>query len=72
MWDDVFYLNDIIEDCRLIVSNFQVVVFNYVWRSGNRVAHGLAELAQSLEFQVLTCWMDKVHFSTLPLIVLHE
>lgn len=70
--DDISYFNDIIEDCRFFTRNFEEVVFNYVRRSSNRVAYGLAEFAQSMEFQALIYWMDEIHFSIMFLVVFDD
>lgn len=66
--DDISYLNDIIEDCRLLAHDFEKIVFKYVRRIGNRVPHGLAMLAQSMEFQAPIYWMYE-NFSIPTLVV---
>lgn len=57
------YLNEIVEDCRVINKDFTHIVFNYVGRTDNRVAHGLAAIAQSMNFNVPTFWIEEVHFN---------
>lgn len=66
--DDISYLNDIIEDCRLLTLYFEEIVFKYILWTGNRVPHGLAMLAQSMKFQAPMYWMDE-NFSIPPLVV---
>lgn len=63
------YFNDVIEDCRLLVSDFETIDFSHVRRTENRASHGLTDLTQFLEFQAPTFWMDEVYFGILPLVV---
>lgn len=69
---EISYLNDIIEDCRVFSRDFEDVAFVHVSRVGNKVAYGLTELVQSMEFNVPTFWMDEIHFSLIPLLVSND
>lgn len=66
-------LNDIVEDYCFISRTFTDIMFDHIGREGNHVAHGLAVLAQSLNFfHVPTFWMEEVRFSIISLRVVDD
>lgn len=52
---DNSYLSAILQDCCWIANSFESVIYSHVGREGNKVAHGLAELAQG---QLLDVWLS--------------
>lgn len=51
------YLHGIVFDCHEVTARLQKVMYCFVSRSCNRVAHTLAALPQSLDFHVPKYWL---------------
>lgn len=62
--DDRSYFGDIIQEIRKEQSNFDTCIFNFTPRSGNKVAHQLAQLAHTEPNMV---WMEEVLEATTSL-----
>lgn len=58
-----------LSDCLELKGSFKEINFAYVRRSGNEVAHGLAQLAQQLDFSVPCVWINDVHHSVYSLVL---
>lgn len=58
----------ILMDCLDLCRDFKWVDFSFVRRTGNRVAHGLTQVAQDVSLHVPATWFKNVHHSVKHLV----